>query len=41
MSKKKEKLGLFSLASIVLSVMIGGGIFDLPKNMATSASPAA
>ena len=34
MSKKKEKLGLFILASIVLSAMIG-------ENMATSAGPAA
>ncbi|MGX5378080.1 basic amino acid/polyamine antiporter [Ligilactobacillus sp. LYQ135] len=37
LTKKKEKLGLLSLAAIVLSAMIGGGIFDLPKNMATNA----
>ena len=37
MTKQKEKLGLFGLAAIVLNAMIGGGIFDLPKNMATNA----
>ncbi len=44
MSKKvKEnisvnKLGMFGLAGIVVSSMIGGGIFSLPQNMAASAS---
>ncbi len=37
LTKKKEKLGLLSLAAVVLSAMIGGGIFDLPKNMANNA----
>lgn len=37
LTEKKEKLGIFSLAAIVLNAMIGGGIFDLPKNMASSA----
>lgn len=31
-------LGLFGLAGIVVSSMIGGGIFSLPQNMAVSAS---
>ena len=32
------KLGVFGLAGIVVSSMIGGGIFSLPQNMAASAS---
>ena len=32
-----SKLGLFGLAAIVVSSMIGGGIFSLPQNMAQSA----
>ena len=32
------KLGIFGLAGIVISSMIGGGIFSLPQNMAQSAS---
>lgn len=32
------KLGVFGLAGIVISSMIGGGIFSLPQNMAQSAS---
>ena len=32
------KLGVFGLAGIVVSSMIGGGIFSLPQNMAQSAS---
>ena len=33
-----NKLGMFGLAGIVVSSMIGGGIFSLPQNMAASAS---
>lgn len=33
-----EKLGVLGLAAIVVSSMIGGGIFSLPQNMAQSAS---
>lgn len=33
-----EKLGVMGLAAIVVSSMIGGGIFSLPQNMAASAS---
>lgn len=32
------QLGIFGLAGIVVSSMIGGGIFSLPQNMAASAS---
>ena len=32
------RLGVFGLAAIVISSMIGGGIFSLPQNMAQSAS---
>ena len=32
------KMGVFGLAGIVVSSMIGGGIFSLPQNMAQSAS---
>ena len=35
------KLGIFGLAGIVISSMIGGGIFSLPQNMAQSASAGA
>ena len=33
-----NKLGILGLAGIVVSSMIGGGIFSLPQNMAASAS---
>ena len=33
-----KKLGVIGLAAIVVSSMIGGGIFSLPQNMAQSAS---
>ncbi len=32
------KLGIFGLAGIVISSMIGGGIFSLPQNMAATSS---
>ena len=35
------KLGVIGLAAIVISSMIGGGIFSLPQNMAQSASTGA
>ena len=35
------KLGVIGLASIVISSMVGGGVFSLPQNMAASASAAA
>ena len=36
-----KKLGVVALASVVVSSMIGGGIFSLPQNMAQSASAGA
>ena len=32
--KPKSGLGVLALASIVISSMIGGGIYSLPQNMA-------
>ena len=34
-------LGVFALAAIVVSSMIGGGIYSLPQNMAAGASAGA
>ena len=34
-------LGILSLAAIVVSSMIGGGIYSLPQNMAAGASAGA
>ncbi|KJY84922.1 hypothetical protein TW81_02730 [Vibrio galatheae] len=36
-----KKLGLSSLTAIVICSMIGAGVFSLPQNMASVASPAA
>lgn len=33
-----KKVGLIGLTAIVISAMVGGGIYDLPQNMAASAS---
>lgn len=41
MSNDNTKLGVIALAALVVSAMIGGGIFSLPQNMAQSASSAA
>ena len=35
---KPQTLGVLGLAGIVISSMIGGGIFSLPQNMAQSAA---
>lgn len=32
-------LGIFALASIVVSSMLGGGIYSLPQNMAAALPP--
>lgn len=37
----EKKLGLSALTALVLSSMLGAGVFSLPQNMATVASPAA
>ncbi len=36
-----KKLGVIGLASIVISSMVGGGVFSLPQNMAAGASAGA
>ena len=41
MSSENTKLGWLALAALVVSAMIGGGIFSLPQNMAQSASSGA
>lgn len=38
---QNKKLGVIALAAVVVSAMIGGGIFSLPQNMAQSASSGA
>ena len=37
----EKKLGLSALTALVLSSMLGAGVFSLPQNMAMVASPAA
>jgi len=37
-SKDTKKLGLIALTLLVISAMVGGGAFNLPQNMAQSAS---
>lgn len=37
-STSTKKVGLIGLIAIVISAMVGGGIYDLPQNMAASAS---
>lgn len=37
----EKKLGLTALTALVLSSMLGAGVFSLPQNMAQVASPAA
>jgi len=41
MEKSSQKLGALALSALVVSAMIGGGIFSLPQNMAQSAGAAA
>ncbi len=38
MADDNRKLGVIALAALVVSAMIGGGIFSLPQNMSQSAS---
>ena len=40
-STETKKLGVLSLAGLVISAMIGGGIYNLPQNMAQGASAGA
>ncbi|EFK24226.1 hypothetical protein HMPREF9550_03700, partial [Escherichia coli MS 187-1] len=37
----EKKLGLSALTALVLSSMLGAGVFSLPQNMAAGARPAA
>lgn len=37
----EKKLGLAALTALVLSSMLGAGVFSLPQNMASVASPSA
>ena len=37
----EKKLGLSALTALVLSSMLGAGVFSLPQDMAAVASPAA
>ena len=37
----EKKLGLSALTALVLSSMLGAGVFSLPQNMAGGVSPAA
>ncbi|MBO5761176.1 MAG: amino acid permease [Lentisphaeria bacterium] len=37
-TKTEKKLGVLALAALVVSAMIGGGIFSLPQNMAQSSA---
>ncbi|MGL5190319.1 MAG: amino acid permease, partial [Cetobacterium sp.] len=39
--EKKNSLGIFALSTIVVGSMIGGGIFNMPKNIAQSSSAGA
>ena len=41
MDQNEKKLGVIALAALVVSAMIGGGIYSLPQNMSQSASAAA
>ena len=41
MNSEQKKLGVISLAALVVGAMIGGGIFSLPQNMSQGASVAA
>ncbi len=38
MANNSKKLGVIALASVVVSSMVGGGIYSLPQNMAASAA---
>ena len=38
MANNTKKLGVIALASVVVSSMVGGGIYSLPQNMAAQAS---
>ena len=41
MGEQSKKLGVMSLAALVVSAMVGGGIFSLPQNMSQGAGAGA
>lgn len=41
MADDSKKLGIVALTSVVISAMVGGGVFNLPQNMAASAGAGA
>lgn len=41
MADDNKKLGLLALTAVVISAMVGGGVFNLPQNMAASAGAGA
>ena len=41
MGDQSKKLGVMSLAALVVSAMVGGGIFSLPQNMSQGAGAGA
>ena len=38
---RNDRLGFIGLAALVFGMMVGSGIFNIPQNMAVSASPGA
>ena len=41
MGEQSKKLGVMMLAALVVSAMVGGGIFSLPQNMSQGAGAGA
>ena len=41
MAQRQKKLGIIGLVAIVVSAMVGGGIYNLPSNMSTGAAAGA
>ena len=41
MAERQKKLGIIGLVAIVVSAMVGGGIYNLPSNMSTGAAAGA
>ena len=40
-SDNNKKLGVVALAGVVISAMLGGGVYNLPQNMSQNASAGA
>ena len=41
MENNSKKMGIVALSGLVISAMIGGGVFNLPQSMAANASAGA